>query len=120
MPYVDPGRPFVNYWYSSSEGSQAPAFLKTLRDENQDRLERQGGACIMYTHFGHGFVHDGRLNPEFRRLMERLARKNGWFVPVSTLLDFLLAAKGPVTLEDPMRSSLEIRWLREKIFRGTS
>lgn len=120
MPYADPERPFVRYWYSSSEGDKAPAFLKTLQDTNQDRLEAEGGACIMYTHFGHGYVQDGILNPEFRRTMERLACKNGWFVPVSELLDFLLKARGSTTLTDGVRRRLETRWLWEKLFRGTS
>ena len=62
MPYADPDRSFVRYWYSASEGHKAPAFLKTLQDANQDRLEAEGGACIMYTHFGHGFEqHHSRI-----------------------------------------------------------
>ena len=120
MPYADPLRPYVRYWYSASEGNKAPAFLKTLQDENQDRLEEQGGACIMYTHFGHGYVQNGTLNPDFRRTMERLAGKNGWFVPVTELLDFLIQTKGVTTLDDSLRSRLETRWLWEKLFRGTS
>jgi len=120
MPYADPERPFVRYWYSSSEGHQAPTFLDTLQDANQDRLEAEGGGCIMYTHFGHGYVRDGKLTPEFRRTMERLARKDGWFVPVSTLLDFLADKNGITTLTPQLRSRLETRWLWEKLFRGTS
>jgi hypothetical protein len=120
MPYVDSLRPYVRYWYSASEGNQAPAFLNTLQGHHQDLLEEQGGACIMYTHFGHGYVQDGKLNPQFRRTMERLAHKNGWFVPVSELLDFLLMTKGPTTLTDSVRRKLELRWLWEKLFRGTS
>ena len=120
MPYCDPERPFVRYWYSSSEGHQAPAFLKTLQDANQDRLEAEGGASIMYTHFGHGYVRDGKLTPEFRRTMERLARKNGWFVPVSTLLDFLAEKNGITTVTPAVRHRIESRWLWEKFFRGTS
>lgn len=120
MPYSDPERPFVRCWYSSSEGHQAPAFLKTLQDANQDRLEAEGGASIMYTHFGHGYVRDGELTPEFRRTMERLAQKNGWFVPVSTLLDFLADKNGVTTLTPAIRSQIETRWLWEKLFRGTS
>ncbi len=120
MPYADPERPFVRYWYSSSEGHQAPAFLKTLQDANQDRLEAEGGASIMYTHFGHGYVRDGKITPEFRRTMERLAQKNGWFVPVGTLLDFLADTNGITTLTPSIRSQIETRWLWEKLFRGTS
>lgn len=121
MPYADPLRPYVRNWFAASEGSKAPAFLRALDDRNQDRLEQEGGACIMYTHFGHGYVKNGRLHPEFCRVMERMARKPGWFVPVSTLLDFLAGTrKRPVVLSDEQRSYLERRWLWEKLFRGTS
>jgi hypothetical protein len=120
MPYTDPLRPYVRYWYSSSEGHHSPVFLKTLEDKHQDRLEEEGGACIMYTHFGHGYVEDGKLNPVFQRTMERLARKYGWFVPVSQLLDFLMKTNGSTTLDDGLRRRLETRWLWEKLFRGTS
>jgi hypothetical protein len=120
MPYSDPDRPYVNYWYSSTEGNLPSDFCRALSDKNQDRLERENGGCIMYTHFGHGFVQDGRLDPDFRRTMERLARRKGWFVPVSAQLDYLSATKGPTTLTDSMRRQLETRWLFEKIFRGTS
>lgn len=120
MPYTDPLRPYVRSWFCASEGHKAPSFLKAIRDNHQDRLEEQGGSSIMYTHFGHGYVQDDRLHPEFRRLMERLARKKGWFVPVSTLLDFLVEKKGVTVLSDQERSHLETRWLLEKLFRGTS
>jgi hypothetical protein len=74
----------------------------------------------MYTHFGHGYVDDGAVNGRFRELMTRLSRKNGWFVPVSTLLDHLRAQRGgAVALDDRRRSRLERRWLWEKVFRGT-
>jgi predicted TIM-barrel fold metal-dependent hydrolase len=91
-----------------------------LQQQHQDRLEAEGGACIMYTHFGHGFVENGQLKPEFRRTMERLAAKRGWFVPVSALLDFLVKAKGHTAIDDDIRRQLETRWLLEKLFRGTS
>jgi hypothetical protein len=121
MPYSDPLRPYVRQWFAASEGDKAPTFLRALVDRNQDRLEQEGGACIMYTHFGHGYVQNGRLHPEFRRTMERMARKAGWFVPVSTLLDHLASARRQAAiLSEAQRSYLERRWLWEKLFRGTS
>jgi hypothetical protein len=120
MPYFDPLRPYVHHWYAGSDGGTARAFLRTLQDKEQDRLEAEGGACIMYTHFGHGFVEKGRLSPDFQQIMRRLAAKNGWFVPVSTLLDFLLKTNGPEVLEDKIRRRFETRWLKEKMFSGTS
>jgi len=120
MPYADPERPYVRAWFSASEGAQGQAFMRALGDRNQDRLEEQGGASIMYTHFGHGFVEGGRLHPEFRRLMERLARASGWFVPATTILDFLVRERNPKVLRENERNQLESRWLREKFLRGTS
>jgi hypothetical protein len=120
MPYHDPQRPFVNYWYASSEGGSVGPFNRTLSEANQDRLEEEGGACIMYAHFAKGFAAGGRPEARFRRLMERLRRKDGWFVPVSTLLDHLLAVKGPHTLTAPQRRRLERRWLLHKVAVGTT
>lgn len=119
MPYHDPWRPLVNFWFASSEGAQADAFVRTLAEANQDQLEAEGGACIMYAHFGLGFYEDGRLNARFRSLMERLSQKNGWFVPVATLLDYLLAHKVAHTISDAERARLERKWLWHKLRSGT-
>ena len=120
MPYHDPARPFVNYWFAGSEGDKGPAFLDRISEANQDRLEAEGGACIMYTHFAHGFVDGGRLVPRFVQLMERLARKDGWFVPAGVLLDYLLAQRPDPVLTDAQRATLERRWLVHKIRYGTA
>jgi hypothetical protein len=72
MPYHDPARPWVNQWFAASEGAQGPAFFKAIAEARQDRLEREGGACILYTHFGHGFVDGGKLRPEFRHEVGRV------------------------------------------------
>jgi hypothetical protein len=114
MPYGDPQRPFVKWWFASSEGATVRSFCETVSEENQDRLEAEGGLCIMYTHFAKGF-QDGRgLSSRFRELMARISRKNGWFVPVSTALDQILATRGPHTLTDGERRVLERRWLRDQ------
>jgi hypothetical protein len=118
MPYHDPARPFVNYWFASSEGAEIKAFNRCLSEANQDRLESDGGACIMYTHLACGFYQDGRLDGRFATLMERLARKNGWFVPVATLLDYLLQVRGAHLLTAAERRRLERRWLVNKLRTG--
>jgi hypothetical protein len=120
MPYHDPSRPYVNYWYAASEGDHAPAFVERISEANQDRLEEEGGACIMYTHFGHGYVNGGGLDGRFVSLMRRLSRKNGWFVPVSTLLDYLLGQRQGAVLTPPQRRELERRWLWHKVHFGTA
>ena len=52
-------------------------------------------------------------------MIERLSRKNGWFVPVATLLDYLLAVNGPHAVSDAERGALERKWLWHKIRSGT-
>jgi hypothetical protein len=120
MPYHDPQRPWVNYWFAGSEGSNCPTAVQQLSDANQDRLEAEGGACILYTHFGHGYVSEGRLDSEFRARIERLSKRPGWFVPVSTLLDFLHARRPDAVLTAAQRRELERRWLAHKVRFGTA
>jgi hypothetical protein len=120
MPYHDPDRPSVNYWYASSEGGNVTHYVKCLAEQDQDRLEEEGGACIMYTHFASGFCEEGVLDKRFVALMTRLSRKNGWFVPCSQLLDYLLCRKTESTIAPVQRSRMERRWFMRKIFTGTT
>jgi len=118
MPYTDPAKPYVNQWYASSQGSGVTSYNKTVNGPNIDSLVREKGACIMYTHFAANFYRDGQLNPEFKKSMEYLASKNGWFVPTSTLLDYIAAQKGVHTLSAAERFGLEMKWLRGKLKAG--
>jgi hypothetical protein len=120
MPYHDPLRPYVNFWFASSDGHDVRSFNRCLSESNQDRLEEEGGACIMYTHFASGFYADGQLDALFQRRMSRLSKKNGWFVPVATLLDYLLTANGSHVISDVQRRRLERKWLLEKLLLGTT
>ncbi len=120
MPYHDPHRPYVNAWFASTDGANVDRFVAALSEPALDRLESRGGACIMYTHFALGFARDGRLDPRFAATMRRLSERNGWFVPVSTLLDHLRAAKGDHMLRDDERERLERRWILDRLrHRGT-
>jgi hypothetical protein len=114
MPYHDPAKPYVNYWFASSEGQHVESFVATICEVNQDRLAAEGGACIMYTHFAVGFYRDGSLDSRFEQLIRRLSRMNGWFVPVRTLLDFLLEVNGRHELSPAERRRLEWCWLWHK------
>lgn len=121
MPYHDPERPYVNYWFASAEGANAQAYVDRISDAHLDRLEADGGACIMYTHFGLGFWDGQHLHRRFVERMTSLARRNGWFVPVSQLLDFLLAQRGGHSILQPaQRRELERRWLLHKVRFGNA
>jgi hypothetical protein len=65
-------------------------------------------------------VSNGRLDPGFRAQIERLAKRPGWFVPASTLLDYLLERRADTTLTNAQRAELERRWLAHKVRFGTA
>jgi hypothetical protein len=120
MPYHDTARPYVNFWFASCEGANVQSFNNAIAEANQDRLEAEGGACIMYTHFANGFYLDGGLDKKFEFLIKRLATKNGWFVPVSTLLDYLRKNNGDYIITRAQRAMLERKWLWHKLRVGTT
>lgn len=121
MPYRDPALPWVRAWFASSEGGDLRSFVQTVSERAQDRLEERGGACIMYAHFAKGFYDGSRLDPRFVALMERLAAKGGWFVPVGDLLDHLAARQGGIREITPsQRRALQWRWLLPKLVSGSS
>ena len=120
MPYQDQTKPYVNYWFASSEGSNVKLFNRCISDKNQDRLEEEGGACIMYTHFSGGFCQNGKLSQKFKEQMNRLSKKDGWFVPVSTLLDFLKTKNIIRIINFRQKTMLEWKWLFDKLILGST
>ena len=77
--------------------------------------------AFTYTHFGRHFVDEaGRSHSEFKRLMKRPAKKQGWFVPACTLLEHLPEQWGNHVLDDANRSRFERRWLAAKLLCGAS
>jgi hypothetical protein len=120
MPYRDPRRPYVAYWFSSTFGPVGEEFCKTISEANQDRLVEEGGGCIMYAHLAYGFSDDGRVAPTFARLMKRLAGLKGWFVPASIMLDHLRRLPGWRREPDPGQlRRLQWRWLLSQMRHGT-
>lgn len=120
MPYRDKLRPYVRLWYASSEGSNCGSFLELVNDRGLDRLEQEGGAAIMYTHFGHGYFDQGHLDDRFRSVMQRLSQRKGWFVPVGVLLRYLETQGNGTFISSAERGRLERQWLWNKIFHGTT
>ena len=120
MPYKDNTKPFVNYWFASSEGNNAETFIKCISDKNQDRLEKEGGACIMYTHFADGFSKNGKISESFKKQMTKLSKREGWFVTVSTLLEFLKKENINYEIKPKQRRALEWKWLFDKLILGST
>jgi len=118
MPYHDPRRPYVNLWFSSADGSDGRRFTELIREENVARLERENGCCIVYTHFAKGFLQDGRPDPVWESRMRALAKRPGWFVPASQVLDHLRerpGGGGGGAIRWSERMSLSMRWALERL-----
>ena len=112
MPYHDAARPWVNQWFAGSDARDGFVFNRNVTKSTVDKLVAERGGCLLYTHFGKDFYENGKLNPQFVKTIEYIASRNGWFVPVATLLDFLASEQPrPHLLTCGERSALENKWL---------
>ncbi len=119
MPYYDRNRTYVKAWFASTEAPDKNAFNSVVTPQNILRLESQGGCCIIYTHFGKGFVENGSVDSEFEKRMEYLAEQKGWFAPASEILDYLEEQNGGIqSIGYSDRLWYEIKWLIHKILVG--
>ena len=116
MPYHDPAKPYVNFWFTSADGGTLRDFQKNFTIENIDQLVSEGGLCIAYVHFAERFTQDGKVNPELRKRLAYIVSKNGWFAPVSEILDYIRSNGNRVDREiSPTNlGNLEARWLSRK------
>jgi hypothetical protein len=117
MPYRDPARPLVRWWFSCSDAEDRDEFAELLRPDRQERLDREGGWCIVATHLGKGFSAGGEVDRLVRRRLEALAARDGWFVPVGELLDFLRARRTAETLPPDEWDRMQWRWARDIVRR---
>jgi hypothetical protein len=113
LPYHDPSRPLVRWWFSAADAEGRAEFNELLKPMNQDRLRREGGVCIVATHFGKGFVRDGAVHPRTRTLLESLAGADGWFPPVAELLDWLVAQRRTREIPEREWERMQWRWARD-------
>lgn len=115
MPYQLPGTPYVRFWFSTTDAPDVTAFNRVLGREQIDALVASGGACLISTHFGKGFVKNGKVDPVTVDLLRYLADQDGWFVPVSDVLDRLRAAGRGRVLTGPELLRLELRFLADRL-----
>jgi hypothetical protein len=117
MPYHDPARPLVRLWFSASDAEGATEFIELMRPEQQQKLEHEGGFCILATHLGKGYVQNGRVHPLVRERLEALARRPGWFPTVSELLDWLHERRKSEDLPAQEWRRMQWCWARDLVLR---
>jgi hypothetical protein len=98
IPYRTAGTPGINAFFPSSFADNVEEFIELLSPARQSQLEQEGGLAIVGTHFGKGFLRDGRVHPRVVELLTNLSKRPGWFQPVSTLLDYSVRLQGGVPL----------------------
>ena len=114
--YRDPATPFVSAWFDSTHGPRLEPFLDRLAPARLEELAARGGVCIMYTHFGVDFVDElGRPDPRFVRTMQQLRSMDGYFAPVSAVLDRVREQRGVVELDRSDRVRLERAWIVDRL-----
>ena len=112
---------YVNSWFISSEAPDLSSFVEMLSKENLDKLETENGLCIIYTHFGSGFVNKGLLAESFKDVIDDLSQRDGWFVPADQILEYVSAKQGGIkTLNYAQEFKLSGKWLLWKMVHGTS
>jgi hypothetical protein len=118
MPYHDARFPLVKAWFSCSDAGDISAFRRLMTPTRISSLAQEGGAAIVYTHFGApGFLDDnGEVAPAVREALERVASlRGGWFRPASEVLDHLRG--GLLRVLSPLqRARLESRARVERWF----
>jgi hypothetical protein len=110
-PYRLRSTPWVSHWFNTADAPDAAAFKRRVTREAVGRLAAEGGSCILSTHLGKGFARGGRVDPAVEDALRHLASLGGWFVPVSDLLEHLLARRGTAEIAPWTLLSLEARHL---------
>lgn len=115
-PYRLDSTPWVNFWFSTSDAPDAAAFRRLVTREAVDRLREEEGYCILSTHLGKGFVREGRVDPGVEEALRHLAgHDDGWFVPASDILEYLLARRARERLTPTQRLRLELRHALDRV-----
>ena len=70
--------------------------------------------------FCYGFVKNGQVNQETKKLLINLSKRNGWFVPVGRLLDFLQRQHFSNIIPKKEKIKMEYKWFLNKMIHGTS
>lgn len=81
---------FSNYWYPVTFAPNPWIWNKMVNSKSIDRLRRQRGVAIVYTHFGYFHLERNELDKGFRTSVDYLGGQNGWFVTLSEFLDYQL------------------------------
>ncbi len=93
-PYKKENQRWNGCFFATADAPTVYDFNRLVNERDIDKLAKRNGYAIVSTHFGKGFYSDGVLNKKFKRVVDVLVDKGGWFVPVSALLDYIRIREG--------------------------
>lgn len=120
MPYMEKRKiNCSNYWFSSSDGYNCDAFVRLLSRKNIEKLAKEGGCCIVYTHFAYDFIDkDGNLREDFKQAIDIVSSMDGYFATATEILDILKSQKKSSDIVSGIYLlMLDLRWFFERIYR---
>jgi len=94
MPYKDKKYDeHCNYWFSSTFAPNQWMFNHIVTKESINKLEKEGGICILYTHLGY-YHKNGKVDQGFKEMISYIGKKEtGLFLPVSDVMVILMEEK---------------------------
>lgn len=114
-PYRLSSTPWVNYWFNTGDAPNAAAFKRLVTRRAVDKLRADRGVSIVSTHLGKGFARGGRVDAEIEDTLRYIASLDGWYVPVSRVLEHLLARTAGRTLAPWTRWRLELSHVVDRV-----
>ena len=114
-PYIDPLKKQTPVLFNTADAPHAHAFNKLVNPKSLEKLRKQGGWAIVSTHLGKNFYKHNKINSDFANTIKHLARQPGWYVPASTLLDFIGMNLGIREIGSVERNMMEYPHVLERI-----
>ena len=110
IPYSVKQMPYLKACFITSDADNVEEFNEMLSSRHLKKLIEQRGVCILSVHFGKGFVKKGRVNSRTQEILEKISTSNGWFAPVSDILDFLRSGRDDISVRGWPLFLLELKW----------
>tara|TARA_B100001057_G_C22871531_1_gene959201 strand:- start:5249 stop:6226 length:978 start_codon:yes stop_codon:yes gene_type:complete len=116
MPYYDNKySKYSNKWFASTFAPNQIMFKHQVNKESIDKLEEEGGICILYTHLGY-FYKNGKVDSHFKKIIEYIGAKNtGLFVPVSEVLKIIESQTSTYEISKFDKFFLEFHSLKTRV-----
>jgi len=115
FPYRDQSRSLVDYWFSTADADNVIEFENRVTKEAVNKLVSTQGICILSTHLAKGFCKGNEVRDSVKRILDYIASKDGWFVPVSEMLDWRISQGFGKNIGVRERLYLESYWVFEQI-----